>query len=177
MESANIQETTSSIHKLVRTSGMRAEFRLQNRLIAHELFLIRKEIKAMATSTLAGLTALQTAVADLTTAVEAETANVQTAVTDISSVVTLLSQNEDPQVQALAALIETQVVAIKAANASLQAASASLPQPAAEPVAEPSPTGAPPAAAEEAVVQAQAADIGQATPATVPLETGKVHFH
>jgi hypothetical protein len=48
MESENAQETRSSIHKLVSKSGIRAEFRLQNRLIAHELFLIRKEIEAMA---------------------------------------------------------------------------------------------------------------------------------
>jgi uncharacterized phage infection (PIP) family protein YhgE len=164
-----LQEELNRFQELLRRS--RPDF-----LILEELRLLRREIKEMSTSTLAGLSALQTAVTDLSTAVTTETANVQTAVADIQNAVTLLGQSEDPQVQQLAAQIEAQVGLINTANSNLATAASSLPAPSPAPTPAPSPA---PASAQEEAVQSQAEDIAGKpdTGTSQPLEAGKVHYH
>jgi ABC-type transporter Mla subunit MlaD len=72
-----------------------------------------KEIKHLMSTVPSGLAALQQAVSDLTSAVSA-------AATAISAVGSVLAANEDPAVQALAAQIEDQVTALKAATAAIE---------------------------------------------------------
>jgi chromosome segregation ATPase len=87
----------------------------QHRQIMEAIAELQKEIQAMATNPLPGLTALTQAVSDLTAAISA-------AATEIGDAVASLQSSEDPQVQTAAAAIETQVTALQTATASLQAA-------------------------------------------------------
>jgi peptidoglycan hydrolase CwlO-like protein len=76
-----------------------------------------KEIKHLMSTVPSGLAALQQAVSDLTSAVSG-------AATAISAIAGVLAANEDPAVQALAAQVEEQVSALKAATATIEPPSA-----------------------------------------------------
>lgn len=116
--------------------------RLFDKILA-EIQALREEVKIMATSTGAGLAALDQSVLDLTAAVMNETSNVNAATTAIASAVAALGSSEDPAVQAQAQLIETQVAAINSANGNLATAAATLSAPASAPAPTPTPTPAP----------------------------------
>lgn len=117
------------------------KLRREQDFVLAQLKQLTEEIHQMATSTGAGLAALDQSVLDLTAAVTTETSNVSTATTEIAAVLALLNSSEDTEVQAQAALIEAQVAKINAANGNLATAVASLPAPA--PATTPAPASTP----------------------------------
>lgn len=142
-----------------------------------EIERLKGEIKRMSSTVGAGLAALTLVDAALAKAVSDNSTAQQAVLTELQQLVTQASQNEDPQVQSLAADMQAKVDALTANTAALQAA---VPPPA-------PPADNPPAqSAQEKAAHAQSADIAGAateepfkpdTGVSEPKEAGKVHYH
>jgi hypothetical protein len=100
-------------------------------LILREIQGLKQEIKNMATSTGAGLSALEQADTDLATAVTTETTVTSAAIAAIQASLQSLGSSEDTTVASEAAKIEAQIALINTSNTNLATAVASIPTPAA----------------------------------------------